>query len=71
MNNDGKLDMVTARAKKPIFGGKGELLWLEQPSDGSVLQTWKEHILAEGPDVNLLVDITGNGTVEISQLNFL
>ena len=72
MNNDGKLDMVTARAKKPIFGAsKGELLWLEQPSDGSVLQTWKEHILAEGPDVNFLVkDITGNGTVEIISTEF-
>ena len=34
INNDGRLDAVSARGKKPIFGGSdGELIWLEQPAD--------------------------------------
>ena len=49
MNGDGLLDIVTARAKKPIFGAsKGELIWLEQPSSGEVLTYWKEHLITEG-----------------------
>ena len=53
MNGDGLKDIVTARAKKPIFGSsKGELIWLEQPSDGNPLQIWKEHLITVGPDVN-------------------
>ncbi len=33
VDGDGLLDLITARATKPLFGsGSGELLWLKQPS---------------------------------------
>ncbi len=57
VNEDGKMDIVTARATKPIIGNTGgELLWLEQPQSdplGSV--PWKEHVLTSGPDVGFTV----------------
>ena len=72
MNGDGLKDIVTARAKKPIFGSsKGELIWLEQPSDGNPLQIWKEHLITVGPDVNfVLEDITNDGEPEIIATEF-
>lgn len=51
MNGDGKLDILTARATKPLFGsGTGELLWLEQPANPTQVP-WTEHVLVAGPDV--------------------
>ena len=41
MNGDGKLDIVAARATVPMSPGKkpeGELIWLEQPTAGPLLQ---------------------------------
>ena len=72
MNGDGLLDMVTARAKKPIFGAsKGELIWLEQPANGELLKQWKEHLITEGPDVNfILEDLTNDGQPEIIATEF-
>ncbi len=53
VNEDGKMDIVTARATKPIIGKTaGELLWLEQPQTNPLSSLpWKEHVLASGPDV--------------------
>lgn len=53
MNGDGKLDILTAHAKKPLFGsGQGQLVWLEQPaSDPLKAVPWKEHVLLDGPDI--------------------
>lgn len=52
VNGDGLEDIITARAKKPLFGkGLGELLWLEQPSDPT--QLWPSHKLADGPDIDV------------------
>lgn len=62
INGDGKTDILSARAIKPLFGSSnGQLVWFEQPSnppnnnpfDSSVLP-WTEHILTNGswsPDV--------------------
>jgi hypothetical protein len=51
MNNDGRLDIVTARANKPVFGQtSAEMLWLEQPAS-PLKDKWTEHIMIEGPDV--------------------
>ena len=57
MNGDGRLDILTARATKPIIGhAGGQLLWLEQPAEKSLTSVpWKEHVLASGPDVIILV----------------
>lgn len=53
MNGDGKLDLITTRATKPIIGSAaGQLLWLEQPQVNPLQNVpWKEHVLADGPDV--------------------
>jgi hypothetical protein len=72
MNGDGRLDLLTARANKPLFGAsKGELLWLEQPASGALSSEWTEHVLGEGPDVHFrLADLDGNGTPEIVATEF-
>ena len=56
MNGDGRLDILTARATKPIIGrAGGQLLWLEQPAENPLTSVpWKEHVLASGPDVIIL-----------------
>ena len=71
MNGDGRLDILTARAKKPMFGGgSGEILWLEQPAsplDGE----WTEHVIAQGPDVNFIYeDLDGSGVPVILATEF-
>mmetsp|Transcript_8340 Transcript_8340/g.21037 ORF Transcript_8340/g.21037 Transcript_8340/m.21037 type:complete len:410 (+) Transcript_8340:248-1477(+) len=49
VDGDGDLDLVTARATKPLLkkGGSGELLWLERTADGQFV----EHVVTAGPDV--------------------
>ncbi len=72
MNGDGRLDVLTARATKPIIGAsKGELVWLEHPADDALAGAWKEHVLAEGPDVHFrLADLDGDGSAEIVATEF-
>ncbi|MBM3382069.1 MAG: hypothetical protein FJY29_06460 [Betaproteobacteria bacterium] len=57
VNGDGYLDIITARAYKPMIGRHdGELLWLENP--GHALQSgkaWKEHLIGRGPDVHFRI----------------
>jgi hypothetical protein len=71
MNNDGKLDIITARANKPMFGGgKGEIIWLEQPAN-PLTDDWKEHFIGKGPDVNFIYeDIDNDGKKEILATEF-
>jgi len=71
MNGDNRLDMVTARARKPIFGGgKGELVWLEQPED-PMRMPWREHLITTGPDVHfLLEDFNGDGFMDVLSTEF-
>lgn len=79
MNGDGKLDILTARATKPIFGSAaGELLWLEQPTSGDPLSPvnvpWQNHSLVTGamsPDVFFtLGDVNGDGDDEVVYSSF-
>ena len=62
INGDGRLDAITARGTKPIFGKSGgELLWLEQPPTNPLTAVpWKEHVLTTGPDI-------GFATVDFQQ----
>jgi hypothetical protein len=57
VNGDGHLDIITARAYKPMMGRhEGELLWLENPGEAQHEKTpWKEHIIGRGPDVHFRV----------------
>ena len=74
MNNDGKLDIITARATKPLIGSaKGQLLWLEQPSQNPIQSVpWTEHVIADGPDVGFTVaDLQDNdGQFEVFAAEF-
>eukprot|EP01125_Pyxidicula_operculata_P017183 TRINITY_DN6000_c0_g1_i1.p1 TRINITY_DN6000_c0_g1~~TRINITY_DN6000_c0_g1_i1.p1 ORF type:complete len:444 (-),score=111.92 TRINITY_DN6000_c0_g1_i1:32-1363(-) len=67
VNHDGRLDIITARATKPIFGSsQGELLWLEQPPNGLQTAPWPEHHIVGGPDVFFeLFDTNGDNVPEI------
>ena len=53
MNGDGKLDILTAHAKKPLIGSaQGQLVWLEQPASDPLKNVpWTEHVLIDGPDI--------------------
>jgi len=56
MNGDGRLDVLSAKATKPLFGaGSGSLVWLEQPPEGLAALPWKEHVVTPGPDVFITV----------------
>jgi hypothetical protein len=71
VNGDGRLDAVTARAKKPMIGSSdGEILWLEQPAQNTK-GPWLEHLIAKGPDVHFaLHDFEGDGVAEIISTEF-
>lgn len=51
MNNDGRLDFITARSNAEAGGG--ELVWFEHPEEGLTDATWTEHVVTEGPDVGI------------------
>lgn len=77
VNGDGRLDLLTARARKTVGRpGQGELLWLEQPepvsgSAKAVGQPWEEHVLLQGPDVHFrTADLDGDGRREILTTQF-
>lgn len=53
MNNDGRLDFITARSDAKA--GHGELLWLEHPATGLSATPWVEHVVTSGPDVTINV----------------
>ncbi len=61
-NDDGRLDVMAARARVPNVGKKqGELIWLEQPVTGALAGgPWKEHLLSAGPDVDFLLSAHAN-----------
>jgi len=70
MNNDGHLDVMSARAQKGIFSSGGELLWLENP--GTSNGQWTEHVIVQGPDVIFQVtEIDGDpNTVDVVAAQF-
>eukprot|EP00051_Salpingoeca_urceolata_P014863 m.189660 g.189660 ORF g.189660 m.189660 type:complete len:421 (+) comp18212_c0_seq5:173-1435(+) len=71
INLDGRLDLLTARASKPVFGSSGgELLWLEQPASNPFSAGWKEHVITEGPDVYTISRKVNNNTLEVFSAEF-
>jgi len=53
MNNDGRLDFLTARSNAKAGGG--QLVWFEHPAEGLTSAVWAEHVVTEGPDVGIQV----------------
>eukprot|EP00128_Syssomonas_multiformis_P016799 Colp12_sorted_trinity150504_noHs@11192 len=72
MNQDGKLDMVAAKAQKGIFGaGSGKLVWYEQPQSNPLKNKWIEHALFDGPDVYYeITDLNKDGFPELFAAQF-
>ena len=76
MNGDGRLDILTARATKPLIGAEAaEMLWLEQPaSNPTTSGPWTEHVIANGthsPGVFFQTeDLDGDGCEEITFADF-
>jgi hypothetical protein len=71
INGDGRQDILAARATAPTNGDAkgGELLWLEQPANGT--GTWLEHVLVSGPDVSFIFeDLDGDGRFELIATQF-
>ena len=75
MDGDGDLDILTARATKPLFGAEGaEMLWLEHPGANPFAGPWTEHSLASGPNSPGVFfdthDFDGDGCMEIVYADF-
>uniref|UniRef100_A0A7S4NQU5 VCBS repeat-containing protein n=1 Tax=Paramoeba aestuarina TaxID=180227 RepID=A0A7S4NQU5_9EUKA len=53
VNLDGRMDIISARAKSDLVSGtfQGELIWLEQPKSNPLGGAWEMEVLAQGPDV--------------------
>jgi len=68
MNGDGRLDILTARASKPVVSSpRAEMVWLEQPEDPAQAP-WPEHILFEGPGHSFIYKDWTGGTVPAPQI---
>jgi hypothetical protein len=61
VNQDGKMDMITCRASKSLFGsGSGALTWLEPLDRANPLGKWKETVIGKGCDTFfILEDVNG------------
>jgi len=57
MNQDGRKDLLIARASATKDKNAGELVWLEHPAEGALDGEWKEHVICTGPDVYTSVDV--------------
>ncbi len=71
-NQDGRLDIIAARAKKGMMGGDdAELVALIAPAD-PFFGDWKEEVILKGPDVFFrLVDFDHDSQFEVISAEFL
>ena len=70
VDGDGHLDLLSARASKPVVGpSTGSLQWFRNP--GSLSQPWVQQELFSGPDVFFrLFDLHGDGHMAIVAAEF-
>ena len=71
VDQDGRLDLVTARAKVGLTGKTdGEMLWLEQPEQ-PLSQPWAEHAMDSPGDVHFRIcDLNQDDQAEILSAQF-
>ncbi|MBM3267615.1 MAG: VCBS repeat-containing protein [Candidatus Sericytochromatia bacterium] len=71
LDGDGRQDILTARAHKPLVGAaRGQLVSFRQPAD-PMRDSWPERVLAEGPDVHFaLADLDADGQEELLATQF-
>lgn len=70
MNGDGRLDIITGRAKSTIFSHGGEMVWLEQPESNPLDGGWKMHEIVAGPDFLIAVQDNDDGTLNVYSAEF-
>ncbi|MEB3299243.1 MAG: VCBS repeat-containing protein [Candidatus Sericytochromatia bacterium] len=74
MDGDGRMDLLTARARKGMMGSEGELVWFKQPAARNArgpVGPWEETVIAKGPDVHFRVeDLDQDGRPEILATEF-
>lgn len=72
INGDGYLEIVSCRAKKPLFGGgSGDLVYLEPLDRSNITGTWKETVVGTGCDTYfILEDVTGDGVIDLVAAEF-
>jgi len=82
MDEDGRLDLVTARSSFKVRGGicppTGQLVWFRNPGEALDADTeWDEFVLVDtkptpgGPEVNIgAADMDGDGRIEIIATHF-
>lgn len=72
IDGDGLMDILTARASVDLIGRTtGELVWMKQPEENPLGQTWETTVMFEGPDVYFAFeDLDGDGLEEIIATEF-
>eukprot|EP01126_Amoeba_proteus_P066744 TRINITY_DN971_c0_g1_i4.p1 TRINITY_DN971_c0_g1~~TRINITY_DN971_c0_g1_i4.p1 ORF type:complete len:303 (-),score=62.48 TRINITY_DN971_c0_g1_i4:111-1019(-) len=72
IDSDGLMDIFTCRATKPIFSsGKGELVWLKQPSSNPLGTSWPTYYISDGCDFLWeAMDLDNDGVPEIIAAEF-
>lgn len=55
LNGDGRKDFLTARSNAKA--GEGQLVWFEHPAEGLAATPWNEHVIVNGPDVGIEVEV--------------
>nr|KAJ3420269.1 hypothetical protein HK105_005878 [Polyrhizophydium stewartii] len=72
VNKDGKLDILTCRANKPLLGSaSGDLVWLQPTDRTRPTGSWTETVIGKGCDTYFIIaDLNNDGKDEILSAEF-